>query len=124
MDNVENQTPSSQPQPADLRAQVDSLAQMVSSLLVLTIILSGTLNIFFWHQYQAKRAEVNILNQFINEFNNTQQIRKEFVARLLDFEKKNPDFSPIVQKYNLRDALPALAPSSPASAPAKPPANK
>src|SRR5437899_2435283 len=67
MDNLEPQTASGQPEATGLQAQVESLTHLVHSLMVLLIVISGTINIYFWHQFQGKRTEVNMLNQYINE---------------------------------------------------------
>lgn len=130
MDNIEN-TPAVQPDVADLRAECDALRHLTTSLLILLLVISGTLNLFFLRQFRASRAGATELRQMVADYNqNTVPAINDFLHKLLDFEKKYPDFSPILSKYGVRPGtftgvppVSAIAPAPAAalpSAPAKP----
>ncbi len=132
MDNPEN-TPSTQPDLSDLRAECASLRQLVSSLLVLLLVVSGTLNIYFWRQFRATKTAARQVAAMVTDFQTNQGPAIDgFLAKLVEFEKKNPDFAPILTKYGVprsgaTGATPATATAPAASrtlAPAPAPAKK
>jgi hypothetical protein len=110
---------------ADLRAEQESLWQLVISILVLVIVVSGTLNIFLARQWKNSRDDLkNARPQTQNLIANYQkgdgpQI-EEIVNKLREYGQTHADFLPILNKYGLRPA-PAPTPTSPpaTSAPAK-----
>ena len=119
MDNPESQ-PSPQPQLNDLQAQCDSLRQMVSSLLIVLILVSGTLSIFLLRQWRFTKAQIELMtpqaSQIITEFNKNFPVMQDFVRKLNEYGKTHPDFAPIVTKYRLTEALgkPGAESASPA----------
>ena len=121
MDNLENAS-SPQAELSELRAQFESLRQLVTSLLVLLLVISGTLNYYFWRQFRidqgALESERPQITQMVAEFNKGQGIAIDnFLASLREFEKKNPDFSPILARYGIRPAAGTGAPPATATAP-------
>ena len=117
MDNPESQT-SSQSQLSDLQAQCESLRQLVSSLLLVLFLVSGTLSIFLLRQWRFTKAQIDLMapqaNQILSEFNKNLPVMQDFIRKLTDYGKTHPDFSPIIAKYHLTDALgkPAAAPAT------------
>lgn len=128
MDNLESAT-APQTDVSELRAQCDSLRQLVFSLLVLLLVVSGTLNLYFWRQFRATKGALDVERPQITvmaaEYNKGQGVAIDtFVAKLLEFEKKNPDFGPILAKYGIRPGMVTGAPPAAATAPATTPVKK
>jgi len=115
MDNNDlPQTPAPAVEPAtdDLQSQIASLRSLVNSMLVLLIIVSGTLNIFFWRQYKTSKTDLNALSQqapaMIAEYNSKQgPIMDEFIKKITEYGRSHPDFAPIMTKYGLNQLKPA-----------------
>jgi hypothetical protein len=108
MENPENISPVETENP-DLKSQVESLRQLVSSLLVLMIIVTGTFCLFLLHQSKNARRDVNLIKpqvaQMVNEYNTTMAPGlSNFVGSLIQFSQTNPDFVPILAKYGLTNA--------------------
>lgn len=123
MDNLESSS-SSQATVNELRSQYESLRQLVNSLLVLLLVVSGTLNLFFWRTFRvtngALEAERQPINQMVAEYNAGQGIAiSNFIAKLVEFEKKNPDFSPILAKYRTPLGITVAPATTAPPAPAK-----
>ena len=120
MDNLETQ-PATPAQLSDLRAQCDSLRQLVSALLLVLLLVSGTLTIFLARQWRLSKTQLELMapqaSQMITEFNKNLPMMQEFVRRLNDYGKTHPDFAPIVAKYHLTEVL-----GKPGTGPATPPA--
>ncbi len=127
MDNVEN-TPVTTDRTAELQQQVESLRQLVGSVLIIVFILSGALNIYFWRQLRAVNSELKPLKaqsvQIQAEMTKVNAAAGELVRKLLDYTKTHPEFAPILQKYNIREAPPTNAPAAATTAPLPPPPAK
>jgi hypothetical protein len=123
MDTLDSKTPE-QPASSDVQQQFESLRHLVVSLLVLTIVVSGTLNIFFLRQWRdAKREREAITPQFTKmaeTYDKTEHpMIQTVVNRLAEYAKTHPDYAPIAQQYKLNQAATPAA-SAPAAAPAAP----
>ena len=109
MDNLPNPA-SPQPDLKDLRAQYDQLQQLVSSLLLVLIVISGTLTIFLMRQWRFATSELEIVApqaaQLMMEHTNNYAMTQDLVRKLADYGRTHADFAPIVLKYRLNDALP------------------
>lgn len=112
---------------AEVRAQCDSLRQLVYSLLVLLLVVSGTLNLFFWRQFRVTKgailAERPQVAALVSEYDkNENPIVNDFLHKLADFAKRNPDFAPILSKYGVNALtftnVPPIGGNAPAAAPA------
>ncbi len=114
MDNNElplNSAPASQPGAGDLQAQIDSLRSLVNTMLILLIVVSGTLNIYFWRQFRSSKADLNTISQTalpaINEYTSKGgPAIDEFLRKVVDYGKTHPDFAPIMTKYQLNQYRP------------------
>src|SRR5579862_6063193 len=99
----------SQPDLKDLQAQCDNLQQLVSSLLLLLIVVSGTLSIFLLRQWRFVQTETDALApqaaQLMMEHTNNYAMTQDFVKKMAEYGRGHPDFSPIVAKYHLNDLL-------------------
>ena len=108
MDNVPAPTPS-QPDLKDLQIQCDSLQQLVSSLLLVLIVVSGTLSIFLLRQWRFAQSEAEALAPqaaaLITEHTNNYAMTQDFVKKMAEYGRSHPDFAPIVAKYHLNEFL-------------------
>ena len=114
MDTMENRTVD-QSELQDLRAQCQSLRQLVSALLVLVLLVSGALDIYLLRQWRMVRAELQRrgpqISQFVAEYNRVSAPAiTDFIKRLNDYERTHPDFTPILIKYNLKGNMATGAP--------------
>src|SRR5579864_1162678 len=102
MDNPESQT-STQSQLSTLQEQCESLRQLVSALLLLLLLVSGTLTIFLGRQWRFTKNEIDLLTpqagQILTDFNRNLPMMQDFIRKLNDYGKTHPDFAPIVTKY-------------------------
>jgi hypothetical protein len=127
MDNLENQAPP-QSQLTALQEQYESLRQLVSALLLVLLLVSGTLTIFLGRQWRFSKSEIDLLSpqagQILTEFNRNLPMMQDFIRKLNEYAKTHPDFAPIVAKYHLTEVLgkpstPSATNGSPSAAPAK-----
>ncbi len=127
MDNTEN-TPATTDKTTELQHQVDSLRQLVGSVLVIVFILAGALNIYFWRQLRAVNSELTPLKkqsaEITAEMNKVNNAANEFARRLVEYGKTHPDFVPVLNKYGLREVPTTGAAPAKATAPAPAPAKK
>jgi hypothetical protein len=117
MDNLDNAA-TSQTEVSQLREQYESLRHLVTSMLVLVVVLSGTFSIFMWRQWKTNREDLNNFRpgatQLIADYNKvTAPIIADFVKKLKDYYKGHPDFDWVAKKYSLSQT-PTGAPASPA----------
>jgi hypothetical protein len=127
MDNLDHPTPA-QPELGDLQAQCDSLQQLVSSLLLVLIVISGTLSIFLLRQWRFVKADLDERTpqaaQMLMEHTNNFAVTQDFVKKVAEYGRTHPDFGPIVAKYHLNDMLvkpgtASITSSLPAAVPGK-----
>jgi hypothetical protein len=118
MDNLENNLPT-QPESEPLPSQYDSLRQLVISILVLLLVISGTLNVFLHRQARSSRQELDALRPQVNAMTaqyqrNVAPAMDEFVRKLAEFGRKNPDFMPVLNRHLSKPEAPGPAPAAPA----------
>ncbi len=124
MDNLPTNPPPPS-QSGDLQAQCEALRQMVTSVLVLLLIVSGTVTVYLVRQWKFSKNDLEAYRpqatQVINEYTRTNAPAiQAFVRQLAEYGRTHPDFAPIVTKYRLNDALGktgAAATSAPPAAP-------
>jgi hypothetical protein len=117
MDNLDLKTPV-QPDANDLRAQYDQLRQLIASILILVIVISGTLGIYLLRQWQSSRKDLIAIRpqaaQMIAEYQKVSgPLMSDFVKKITDYGRSHPDFTPVLAKYGIRPA----GPTNPAPAP-------
>jgi hypothetical protein len=109
MDNIPNPT-GSQPELKELRDNCAYLQQLVSSLLLIIIVISGTLSVFLLRQWRFVRSELTAAEpaamQLLTEYTNNRAGVEDFVKKLAEYGRGHPDFAPITDKYRLNDYLP------------------
>ena len=128
MDNLDLKTPV-QADANDLRAQYDQLRQLIASVLILVIVISGTLGIYLLRQWQSSRKDLAAIRpqaaQMIAEYQKVSgPLMSDFVKKITDYGRTHADFTPILAKYGINPAGPTSTPpaalsSSPGTAPKK-----
>jgi hypothetical protein len=128
MDNLDLKTPV-QPDVNDLRAQCNQLRQLIASLLILVIVISGTLGIYLLRQWQSSRKDLAAIRpqaaQMIAEYQKVSgPVMSDFVKKITDYGRSHPDYAPVLAKYGIRPAGPTNTPptglgSPPPAAPKK-----
>jgi hypothetical protein len=101
----------SQPDNVALRGQLESLQRVVTSMLLLLIVVSGTLWIFLKRQLHNTEADIKTLGpawtNSVAQYQHNSQIIEQTVKKLQEFARTNADFAPILNKYGLSGTLPS-----------------
>ncbi len=119
MDNLENKPPSPS-EPSQLQAELDSLRNLVVSILVLLVVVSGTLTVYLarlaktaGQELDSVRPQVNtMVAQYQQYLKNAGPVQDKFIRDLTEYGSRNPDFVPILNKHGLKPAA-GNAPSAP-----------
>ena len=107
------------PLPAAPEVTLESLAQAQQSLrssfhitLIMIVVLSGSLFVFFLREVSLARRQVRELNQVVADYEKSAvPLMDDFRNKLQAFTKSYPDFGPIFLKYFGTNAA-AVAPSA------------
>ena len=91
---------------SQLAGQVESLHHLVTSLLILLVIVSGTFSIFLLRQWQMARRDLATIQpsalQIIADYNKDRGPRMDaFIEKVKDYGRTHPDFVPILVRYGL-----------------------
>jgi len=121
MDEIEIKSPA-QIDVAQLQEKYDSLRNLMGSVLVLLLLVSGTFNIFLWRQVRYVRRDLDGIRpqamQVINDYQtNSGPTMDNFIKQITEYGRTHPDFAPIMSKYGLK---PATVPGSGPAAPSLP----
>ena len=115
METPQNPVPT-QSELGELRSQCAQLQQLVSSLLLILIVVSGTLSVFLLRQWRFVRAELASAQpaaaQILTEHTNNLPFTQDFLKKVAEYGRTHPDFNQITLKYHLNDFL-----TKPGSAP-------
>jgi hypothetical protein len=119
-DNLTSSSSPSASNNGDLQGQVESLRSLVNTILVLCLVISGTLNIYFLRQYRNAKADLSAIRPqataMVAEYEKTTgPAMDEFVKKITEYGKTHADFAPIMNKYQL-NKTPATGASNPAPA--------
>jgi hypothetical protein len=94
---------------SELRGQYAQLQQLVSSLLLILIVVSGTLSVFLLRQWSFVKAELASVQpaavQMLTEHTNTYAFTQDFLKKMAEYGRTHPEFNPITDKYHLKDFL-------------------
>src|SRR5262245_33044794 len=107
MDNPQIKSPGlPETEVSQLAGQVESLQHLVTSLLVLLVIVSGTLSIFLLRQWQMALRDLATIQpsalQIIADYNKDRGPRMDaFIDKLRDYGRTHPDFVPVLVRYGL-----------------------
>jgi len=84
-------------------SEIETLRHLLLSTLVLVIIVSGTFNVYLLRQVRNMQKDLDLIrlnaNQVVGAYNAEFPQMQEFVRRLTEFGRTNPDFVPILAKY-------------------------
>jgi hypothetical protein len=117
------------PIPEAPQLTIEALAQAHQSLraafhvtLVMVVVLSGALFVFFLREVSLARRQIVELTQIVGDYQQNVLPRMEaFRAGLEAFTRTHPDFAPIYTRYFGTNATPLTqAPGRPKPAPANP----
>jgi hypothetical protein len=117
MDNLESPIPA-QPDTPDLQAQFDSLRQLVVSVLVLLIVISGTFTIYLLRQYRSTNADLALVEPQVkaemSQYTRAKAVMDEFVQKIGEYGRSHPDFAPVLSKYGINKNVSPAPVSAPA----------
>jgi hypothetical protein len=118
------------PDGGDWRSELESVRQLIQSLLILTVVVSGTLNIFLYREYKSAKTDAKVWREQMRalEYNyaNSEGPKIEaFWQRIVEYGRTNPDFLPVLNKYGISvapapapmQAVPSGSPPSPVPVP-------
>ena len=98
-----------QSEASELRSQYEQLQQLVSSLLLILIVVSGTLSVFLLRQWRFVKAELAQWQRrpLRSRPNTTTRKRSLRISsrNLPSTDATHPDFAPISDRYHLNDFL-------------------
>lgn len=108
-----NETPVSN-ESADLKETCASLRHQFNSVLILLLVVSSTLTIFFLRQVTLARKDRDMIRPGIVEYHqNGVPALNEFTDKLREYAKTHPDVVPILIKYGIvQKATNAPAPAA------------
>jgi hypothetical protein len=101
------------------------LQQQIQTLMIALVVTSGVLLVFIWQQMRYAIRDRDALNQMIQPYIQEKAAIDQFLQRAMEFGKKNPDFMPVLNKYQVPQAMSNAAAATPrptVTAPAPAPA--
>lgn len=128
MDNLDNKTPI--PTGAsDVQARFDTLQHLIVSILILVVVMSGTLNIYFLRQWRTVSKDLTAIRpqaaQMIGEYQKVSApLMTDFIKKITEYGRTHPDFAPVMTKYNLKPAASTNAVPAPSTPPPATPKKK
>ena len=128
MDELEKTTPILTEVP-DWRAEYEALRNLVVSVLVLVIVLSGSLNIYLLRQAKYASSDLKVarpqVGQMVAEYQRgIEPTVRNMVSKLGEYGKTHPDFQPILNRYNIKPIPAPVAPASTGTPPSAPKSKK
>jgi hypothetical protein len=113
-----NDTPVSN-EPVDLKETCACLRHQLNSVLILLLVVSSTITIFFLRQVTLARKDRDSIRAGVVEYQqNGIPALNEFTAKLREFAKTHPDVVPILTRYGVVQVS-NTAPPTAAPAPGK-----
>jgi hypothetical protein len=108
MENLDNKASVQlDPSPsADLQAQLDGLRNLIVSLLILIVVVSGTFNIYLLRQWRTTSKDLTAVRpqaaQIIGEYQQKSgPLMDDFLKKIIEYGRAHPDFVPVLNKYNI-----------------------
>jgi hypothetical protein len=94
-----------------LRETCSILRHQLNSAMILLLVVSATVSIFFLRQYTMARQERDALRTQITDYqSNGIPALLEFTHKLQEYSKTHPDVLPILNKYGVMQVTPAANP--------------
>ena len=96
-----NETPASAGS-EDLKETCAALRHQLNSALILLLLVSATITVFFLRQSTLARKDRDFLSQTVAEYNaNAVPALNDFTGKLREYAKTHPDVVPILAKYGV-----------------------
>jgi len=131
MDEIPEKGPLLEPENQTLQQEIDGLRHLLTSVLILLLVVSGTLNIFLLRQYRTASKDLDRFRPFAanvvgNWGRGEGQAIESFVRNALEFSKTHKDYEQILARYGLKQGsvpppqnMPTAAPAPGITAPRK-----
>src|SRR5437879_5135779 len=115
MDNPELKNPTL-PEASPLQAQLEDLRHLVTSVLILLIVVSGTLSVFLlrhWTQTRRDLAAYRIeASPFIEAYNKQAGPQMDaFIEKLKEYSRTNQNVAQMLARYGIVPTASAAAPA-------------
>jgi hypothetical protein len=95
-----------------MQEKCDTLRCQLNSVLVLLLIVSATLTIFFMRQATEARKQRDAIQRVVTEYNQIGvPALNDFTAKLREYAKTHPDVVPILTKYGVMQVTNLAAPN-------------
>jgi hypothetical protein len=122
MDNADIKNPTTT-SVSHLEAQLASLHHLVTSVLVLLVVISGTLSIYLLRQWRMTSKDLSAIRptalQIIADYHKEREPRMDaFIEKLRDYGRTHSDFAYIMNRYQLVSNAP-VAGGAPSNTPKK-----
>lgn len=96
------------------QANCETLRCQLNSVLVLLLVVSATLTIFFMRQATEARKQRDAIQRIVTEYNQIgAPALNDFAAKLREYSKSHPDVLPILTKYGVMQMTNLAAPAAP-----------
>ena len=92
----------------DLKEACAILRHQLNSVLILLLVVSATMTIFFWRQVNLTSKEKEALRSQVTDYqSNAVPALQEFTHKLQEYARTHPDVMPILTKYGAIQPAPA-----------------
>jgi hypothetical protein len=123
MDDLQTKSIPAQPDVAEIQAGYEALRNLVFSILVLLVVVSGTFTIYLWRLVRYASRDLESIRgqatQMIEQYQKTSgPMMDNFIKQIAEYGRTHPDFAPIMTKYGIK---PTIAPAATPTPGAQPP---
>jgi len=98
--------------PSDAAQRIESLEKQVTLMLLLLVLATGSLAVYFFRQASDANKEYTQVASVIEAYNKNQTAIKSAVTQLSVYGQTHRDIQPLLEKYNLTGP-PPVAPTAP-----------
>jgi len=106
--------------PENTNEEINALKNQVFALLIALIVISGTLTVTLFRQTSMASKEIAQGEQMEHNLQQVQANMSNFVAKLVAYGEKHPEFRPVLTKYGITPQPGAPAGSPAGAVPAAP----
>lgn len=117
MENLDNKTSVQldNSHSSDVQAQLDGLRNLIVSLLILIVVVSGTFNIYLLRQWRTTSKDLVAVRpqaaQIIAEYQQKSgPLMQDFVKKLTEYGRAHPDFVPVLTNNGIKLTAPTNPP--------------
>ena len=121
MNELETNTPAAL-EAADLPSQTAALQRQLTTLLLAVVVLTGTVGLYLYQQQryliQDRDGNTQTAAQMLQVYQQQKPLFDSFTSKLQEFGRTHQDFVPVLTRYGLTSAPPAvIAPKAPTATP-------